>query len=122
MILMVGVGIVGIGSYVPPKIMTNEDWENIVDTSNKWIVEKTGIIERRISEPDVCTSDLAVFAAINAMKMAKVKPEDIDMIILATSSPDVPLSSTAGITQNKLGCINASAFDIMLFVQDGFML
>ncbi|MDC1420049.1 ketoacyl-ACP synthase III [Euryarchaeota archaeon] len=109
---MVGVGIVGIGSYVPPKIMTNEDWENIVDTSNKWIVEKTGIIERRISEPDVCTSDLAVFAAINAMKMAKVKPEDIDMIILATSSPDVPLSSTAGITQNKLGCINASAFDI----------
>ena len=57
MILMVGVGIVGIGSYVPPKIMTNEDWENIVDTSNKWIVEKTGIIERRISEPDVCTSD-----------------------------------------------------------------
>lgn len=112
MILMVGVGIVGIGSYVPPKIMTNEDWENIVDTSNKWIVEKTGIIERRISEPDVCTSDLAVFAAINAMKMAKVKPEDIDMIILATSSPDVPLSSTAGITQNKLGCINASAFDI----------
>jgi len=112
MILMVGVGIVGIGSYVPPKIMTNEDWENIVDTSNKWIVEKTGIIERRISEPDVCTSDLAVFAAINAMKMAKIKPEDIDMIILATSSPDVPLSSTAGITQNKLGCINASAFDI----------
>lgn len=112
MILMVGVGIVGIGSYVPPKIMTNEDWENIVDTSNKWIVEKTGIIERRISEPDVCTSDLAVFAAIKAMKMAKIKPEDIDMIILATSSPDVPLSSTAGITQNKLGCINASAFDI----------
>ncbi len=112
MIMMVGVGIVGIGSYVPPKIMTNEDWENIVDTSNKWIVEKTGIIERRISEPDVCTSDLAVFAAIKAMKMAKIKPEDIDMIILATSSPDVPLSSTAGITQNKLGCINASAFDI----------
>ncbi|MCP2507263.1 MAG: ketoacyl-ACP synthase III [Candidatus Thalassarchaeaceae archaeon] len=109
---MVGVGIVGIGSYVPPKIMTNEDLENIVDTSNKWIVEKTGIIERRISEPDVCTSDLAVFAAIKAMKMAKIKPEDIDMIILATSSPDVPLSSTAGITQNKLGCINASAFDI----------
>ncbi|MFQ3321315.1 MAG: 3-oxoacyl-[acyl-carrier-protein] synthase-3 [Candidatus Thalassarchaeaceae archaeon] len=112
MMLMVGVGIVGIGSYVPPKIMTNKDWENIVDTSNKWIVEKTGIIERRISEPDVCTSDLAVFAAIKAMKMAKIKPEDIDMIILATSSPDVPLSSTAGITQNKLGCINASAFDI----------
>ncbi|MBT4391946.1 MAG: ketoacyl-ACP synthase III [Euryarchaeota archaeon] len=112
MIFMVGVGIVGIGSYVPPKIMTNKDWENIVDTSNEWIVEKTGIFERRISEPDVCTSDLAVFAAIKAMKMAKIKPEDIDMIILATSSPDVPLSSTAGITQNKLGCINASAFDI----------
>jgi len=112
MIFMVGVGIVGIGSYVPPKIMTNKDWENIVDTSNEWIVEKTGIFERRISEPDVCTSDLAVFAAVKAMKMAKIKPEDIDMIILATSSPDVPLSSTAGITQNKLGCINASAFDI----------
>ena len=109
---MVAVGIVGIGAYVPPKIMTNEDWAKVVDTSDEWITQKTGIKERRISEKDVCTSDLAVFACKKAMDDAQIRPEDVDMIILATSSPDVPLSSTAGIIQHKLGCINASAFDI----------
>jgi len=109
---MVAVGIVGIGAYVPPKIMTNEDWAKVVDTSDEWITQKTGIKERRISEKDVCTSDLAVFACKKAMDDAQIRPEDVDMIILATSSPDVPLSSTAGIIQHNLGCINASAFDI----------
>jgi len=109
---MTAAGIVGLGYYVPPKIMTNYDWENIVDTSDEWITSKTGIKERRIADKDICTSDLAVMASIEAMREAKVRPEDIDLIILATSSPDVPLSSTASITQHKLGCKNAGAFDI----------
>ncbi len=109
---MVAVGIVGIGAYLPPKVMTNKDWEKIVDTSDDWITQKTGIKERRISNKDVSTSDLAVEASKIAIKDAGIEPEEVDMIILATSSPDVLLSSTAGIIQDKLGCINASAFDI----------
>ena len=105
-------GIVGLGAYVPPKVMTNDDWAAIVETSDEWITAKTGIKERRIAEPDACTSDLAVIACRQAMDEAEVSPDDIDMLILATSSPDVPLSSTAGITQHKLGCETAAAFDI----------
>ena len=105
-------GIVGLGAYVPPKVMTNDDWAAIVETSDEWITAKTGIKERRIAGPDACTSDLAVIACRQAMDEAEVSPDDIDMLILATSSPDVPLSSTAGITQHKLGCETAAAFDI----------
>ena len=105
-------GIVGLGAYVPPGVMTNDDWAEIVETSDEWITTKTGIKERRIAADDVCTSDLATIACKQAMDEAGISPEDVDMIILATSSPDVPLSSTAGITQHKLGCINAAAFDV----------
>ena len=106
------VGIVGLGAYVPPGVMTNDDWAEIVETSDEWITTKTGIKERRIAADDICTSDLAVIACKQAMDEAGIGPEDIDMLILATSSPDVPLSSTAGITQYKLGCTNAAAFDV----------
>ena len=109
---MAPVGIVGLGAYVPPDVMTNDDWAEIVDTSDEWITTKTGIEERRIAADDVCTSDLAVIACQQAMDEAGIGPGDVDMLILATSSPDVPLSSTAGITQHKLGCIKAAAFDI----------
>ena len=109
---MVAAGIVGLGYYVPPKIMTNEDWADIVDTSDEWITTKTGIKERRIANEDVCTSDLAVLASLEAMKAANIQPDEVDLIILATSSPDVPLSSTASIVQHKLGCNNAGSFDI----------
>lgn len=109
---MRAVGIVGLGSYLPSKVMKNHEWEGIVDTSDEWILKKTGIRERRIADEDICTSDLAVFAAKEAMENSGVVPEDIDLIILATSSPDVPLSSTAAIVQRKLGCINSAAFDI----------
>ena len=109
---MAPVGIVGLGAYVPPDVMTNDDWAEIVDTSDEWITTKTGIKERRIAAEDVCTSDLAVIACKQAMDEAGIGPGDVDMLILATSSPDVPLSSTAGITQHKLGCTNAAAFDI----------
>jgi|TARA_B100000530_G_scaffold336380_1_gene290916 3-oxoacyl-[acyl-carrier-protein] synthase-3 len=106
------VGIVGIGSYVPPNEMTNEDWAEIVETSDEWITTKTGMKKRRIAEPGVSTSDLAVEACKIAMDDAGLEASDIDMIILATSSPDVPLSSTAGIVQEKLGCTDCAAFDI----------
>ena len=105
-------GIVGLGAYVPPKVMTNHDWAELVETSDEWITTKTGMKERRIAADDVCTSDLAVNACKQAMDEAGIGPEDVDLLILATSSPDVPLSSTAGITQHKLGCSNAAAFDV----------
>lgn len=110
--MMPPAGIVGLGSHVPSNVMTNEDWAGLVETSDEWITTKTGIKERRIADPDVCTSDLAVTASQQAIEEAGLSPDDIDMLILATSSPDVPLSSTAGITQHKLGCSNAVAFDI----------
>ena len=109
---MVSVGIIGIGSYVPPKEMSNEDWADIVDTSDEWITTKTGMKIRRIADVDTNTSDLAVEACKSALKNAKIEASEIDLIILATSSPDVPLSSTAGIIQHKLGCVNCGAFDI----------
>ena len=109
---MVPAGIVGLGAYVPPNIMTNEDWSKLVDTSDEWIIEKTGIKERRVAGTETCTSDLAVIASRDAINEAGLDPQEIDLLILATSSPDVPLSSTAGIVQSKLGCSNAAAFDI----------
>jgi len=109
---MVSVGIIGLGSYVPPHEMSNEDWMEFVDTSDEWITTKTGMKKRRIASPDVCTSDLAVEACKQALKNANLLSKDIDLLILATSSPDVPLSSTAGIIQDKLGCVDCAAFDI----------
>lgn len=109
---MVSVGIIGLGAYVPPNEMSNEDWMEYVDTSDEWITTKTGMKKRRIASSDVCTSDLAVEACRQALDDAELKPRDIDLIILATSSPDVPLSSTAGIIQDKLGCTDCAAFDI----------
>ena len=97
---------------MPPRVMTNEDWSGLVETSDEWITTKTGIKERRIAAPETCTSDLAVLASQQAIEEAGLSPDDIDMLILATSSPDVPLSSTAGITQHKLGCTKSAAFDI----------
>ena len=109
---MAPVGIIGIGSYVPPKEMSNEDWAKIVDTSDDWISTKTGMKKRRIADPSVCTSDLAVEASKVALKNSGLAPSDLDLVILATSSPDVPMSSTAGIVQDKLGCSDCGAFDI----------
>ena len=106
-------GIKSTGMYVPPKILTNDDLVAMgLDTSDEWIRTKTGMQRRHIVEGDVCTSDLAAEAGKATLKDAGVKPEEVDMIILATSSPDVILSSTAARTQIKMDCINAGAFDI----------
>lgn len=106
------VGITGIGMAVPEKVMTNADLEKIVDTSDEWIRTRTGIRERRISEPHEATSDYAVKAARKAMAMAGVTPDQIDLIIVGTVTPDMPFPSTACIVQDALGCTRAAAFDM----------
>lgn len=107
-----GVGITGIGSFLPERIMTNKDLEEIVDTSNQWIIERTGIEERRIAEESIATSDIASIAAQRAMENAGIKPEEIDLIILSTITADHITPSTACIVQSQIGAVNAAAFDL----------
>ncbi len=104
--------IISTGSYMPERVLTNYDLERMVETSDEWITERTGIKERRIARPDQTTSDLALEAAKRALKKAQLKVEKIDLIIVATVSGDMPLPSTACILQKKLGAVNAAAFDI----------
>lgn len=106
------VGIIGMGSYVPERIMTNHDLEKIVDTSDQWIVERTGIKERRIAEEGVTTCDLAVKAAEQALQDAGVSAEEIDLIIVATVTPDMVFPSAACLVQHRIGAVNAAAFDL----------
>jgi 3-oxoacyl-[acyl-carrier-protein] synthase-3 len=102
----------GVGSYVPSRIITNADLEEIVDTSDEWITSRTGIKARRVAGADEFTSDLASHAALRAMKKAGVKAEQIDLIIVATITPDMPFPSTACLVQKKIGAHRAAAFDI----------
>src|SRR6266480_3117812 len=104
--------IAGIGAYVPEKILTNHDLEKIVDTTDEWITTRTGIKERRIAAKDEFTSDLATKAAQRAMKMAAITADQIDLIIVATITPDMPFPATACIVQHKLGAKRAAAFDL----------
>ena len=106
------VKIIGTGSYVPDKIVTNQFLETIVDTDAQWIEQTLGIKERRIAAKDQATSDLAFQAGANAIKNANLKVEDIDLIIVATSTPDRLCPSTACFVQDKLKSYNAVAFDI----------
>ena len=106
------VALIGTGSYVPESRLTNEDLEKMVDTSNEWIVTRTGIEERRIAAPDEKTSDMATQAAKRAMESAGVTPEEIDLIIVATVTPDTFTPSTACYVQANIGAVNAAAFDI----------
>jgi len=104
--------IIGTGSYVPEKIMTNQDFEKYLDTSDDWIVARTGIRERHIAAEGEYTSDLAVNAARNALDMAGLQPDDIDLIIVGTITSDYPWPATACIVQDKLGAKHCGAFDI----------
>jgi 3-oxoacyl-[acyl-carrier-protein] synthase-3 len=104
--------IAGVGSYVPERVVTNADLAKLVETSDEWIVSRTGIKERRVAATHEFTSDLATNAAIRAMKMANVKPEQIDLVIVATITPDMPFPSTACLVQQKIGAYRAAAFDI----------
>jgi len=104
--------IAGTGSYLPKKILTNSDLEKMVDTTDEWIVSRTGIRERHIAAPEEATSDLATAAARAALEMAGVDPADLDLIIVATLTPDHHFPSTAGFVQRNLGAAKAAAFDI----------
>ncbi len=105
-----GVKIVSTGSYVPEKVLTNFDLENMVETSDEWIVTRTGIRERRISEGET-TADMAAAAAKEALKK-KASPEEVDLIVLATATPDMFFPSTACIVQSRIGAFNSVCFDI----------
>ena len=106
------VGVLGTGRYVPEKVLSNYDLEQMVDTSDEWIVTRTGIRERRISSPEQASSDLAYHASLEALKNAGLTPEDIDLIIVATITPDMAFPSTACVLQERLGAKRAAAFDL----------
>ncbi|WP_031515299.1 beta-ketoacyl-ACP synthase III [Desulfofalx alkaliphila] len=109
---LIQAGIIGVGSYVPNKVLTNNDLEKIVNTSDEWITSRTGIKERRVAEPEQAASDLAFEAGRKALEHAGLPPEEIGLIIVATSTPDMFFPSTACLVQEKLKCVNASAFDL----------
>lgn len=106
------VGIIGTGSYLPERVLTNDDLEQMVETSNEWIVKRTGISERRILDENVPAYSMGIEAAKRALEDSKLHPEDIDLIILATESPDYMSPSTACIIQGAIGASNATAFDL----------
>ena len=106
-------GILGLGSYVPEKVLTNRELEKMVDTNAQWIVTMTGIRERRIAAPEQATSDLALEAARKALDDARISPDEIDLIIVATNTPDSFMPATACIVQDRLGAHRAGAFDLL---------
>jgi 3-oxoacyl-[acyl-carrier-protein] synthase-3 len=106
------VSIIGTGSYLPERILTNRELEKIVETSDEWIRTRTGIGERRIAAPEEATSDMATNAALAAMSQAGVSAEQIDLIIVATVTPDMFFPATACWVQKKLGAIRAACFDV----------
>lgn len=114
------VGIIGLGSYVPQRIMTNKELEQRMDTSDQWIVERTGIHERRVAAENESTSDLATKAVQKALEDAKLSAAEIDLIIVATASPDMAFPATACVVQENIKAINAAAFDISA-VCSGFL-
>ncbi|MBN2720314.1 MAG: 3-oxoacyl-ACP synthase, partial [Proteobacteria bacterium] len=109
---MKGNRIIGTGIGMPGHVMTNEDFTKIVETSDEWILSRTGIKERRIARDHETTSDFCAEAARNAMEMAHVGPEEIDLIIVATLSPDRLIPATSCIVQKKIGAVNAACFDL----------
>ena len=101
-----------LATYVPPRVLTNADLEKLVETSDEWILQRTGIRERHIVEPGVGTSDLAKEAALEAIRRAGLTPDDIDLIIVGTVTPDMLFPSTACLLQHKIGANHAWGFDV----------
>lgn len=106
------VGITGVGYSVPERIVTNKELENLVDTTDEWIQSRTGIKQRHVAAEDKATSDYASEAALKALKHAGVAPEDVDLIIVGTVTPDYPMPATACLVQTKIGAKKAMAFDM----------
>ncbi|MEO5936670.1 MAG: beta-ketoacyl-ACP synthase III [Terriglobales bacterium] len=109
---LTGAKVTALGTYVPPRLLTNEDLEKLVDTTSSWIMERTGIKQRHIAEDGVATSDMAVEAVRPMLEKHGIAPESIDAIILATVTPDMLFPSTACLVQDKLGCKGAWGFDV----------
>jgi len=106
------VGIIGVGEYLPNKILTNADLEKMVDTSDEWITTRTGIKQRRLAAKNEATSDLAIKASWDALEDAHINPKDLELIIVATITPDMQFPSVACILQEALGSRNVTCFDI----------
>ena len=106
------VGIIGLGRYVPERVVTNFDLEKIMDTTDEWIRTRTGIEERRIADDDVNTSDMAYEAAKDALRDSGIEAHQIGLILVATVTPDMPFPSVSTMIQEKLGAKNAAAMDI----------
>src|SRR5438034_4345463 len=104
--------IIGTGSYVPEKILTNADFSRMVDTSDEWITTRTGIKERRIAEKGEDTSDMGAKAALKAIEQAKISPKEVDLILVATATPDMLFPATACFVQKNIGATNAACLDI----------
>ena len=104
--------LLGTGMYVPERVMTNDDFTRIVDTSDEWITQRTGMKERRLAEHDQATSDLAIAASRAALADAGVAPEEVDLVVCATITADNTLPATACWIQDRLGCKHAGAFDL----------
>ena len=109
----VAVGITGVGAYAPERVLTNADLEAMVETSDEWIVERTGIRERRIAEPDQAASDIAEPACLDALERAGTSPEDVDLVIVATATPDMIFPATAALLAERIGARNAAAYDLL---------
>lgn len=109
---LTGAKVTALGTYVPPRLLTNEDLERLVDTTSSWIMERTGIKQRHIAEDGVATSDMAAAAVRPMLEKHGIAPESIDAIILATVTPDMLFPSTACLVQDKLGCEGAWGFDV----------
>jgi 3-oxoacyl-[acyl-carrier-protein] synthase-3 len=109
---LIPVGVLGTGKYVPERILTNQELETMVETNDEWIVTRTGIRERRIAAEGQATSDLCYEAALIALTNAGITADQLDLIIVATITPDMAFPSTACILQEKLGAKKAAAFDL----------
>jgi 3-oxoacyl-[acyl-carrier-protein] synthase III len=106
------IGITGVGSYVPERVLTNDDLSKLVETSDEWITERTGIKERHVAEPDQAASDLALPAARQALAAAGLDPGELDLLIVATVTPDMFFPSTASLLASALGADEAGAYDL----------
>ncbi len=109
---MQNVKIIGTGSYIPTNVLTNNDLEKIVDTNDEWIISRTGIKERHIVKDNEITSDISSKAALQALEDAQLSPEQLELIIVATNSPDMIFPATACLVQDKIKSINAATFDL----------
>ncbi|MEI6499756.1 MAG: beta-ketoacyl-ACP synthase III [Armatimonadota bacterium] len=109
-----GAKVVGLGSYVPERILTNADLEKMVDTTDEWIVSHTGMKERHIAAPEQATSDLAYEAGLAALRDSGLAATDLDLIIVATVTPDMPFPSVSSLLQGRLGATNAGAYDLAI--------